>query len=440
MTWTLRDLPRVIQLHIWSYLGIRERRRYPGTAPAPATLVHHLPSPTARWFEHNPDCAAPFHRWLSKRLLADRAVRIDGVAHPIASVMQGIIVRHAGAPVYLFLRGDVRGSAGGNLVVGKKDLSYLVQEYFRLPGVIKLGSPGSNYLDPSVYQYRCTVSCSNVGPAGDLIVTYAYLPRCQVWSIKHQCVRFHLQCESEVCAAHIGAYIYLGGDLGHLLAYDYSGRLRARFLNVVGPGLRVSRILEINGQLLLSSADSQRIVLFSLVDGAPVRYLTGHESWISSMECSRDGRVLVSCDWEGSVRIWDTETYHLLQAEQVPRTVFCCAASHDGATVVCSTRNGGLWLLDRSAAYAPVLLQVCHPAIETVHFTTGRPPTLLCLDVKGFMYIYHPEHWTTPETVQLPIKCIRNVEVLEEDRILLLSGVSSVHTKLYSWQFLEDRG
>jgi WD repeat-containing protein 61 len=64
-------------------------------------------------------------------------------------------------------------------------------------------------------------------------------------------------------------------------------------------------------QLLMSGADDKRLVLHDVreADGAgQVASMTGHSSWLSSVELSSDGRMAVSGSVDSTIRFWDLGT------------------------------------------------------------------------------------------------------------------------------------
>lgn len=62
-----------------------------------------------------------------------------------------------------------------------------------------------------------------------------------------------------------------------------------------------------NGAYVFSASDQvdKTVRMWSIVTGKCVRVFTGHTEFISTLECSPDGKVLASGDGGGSIILWD---------------------------------------------------------------------------------------------------------------------------------------
>jgi WD40 repeat protein len=57
-------------------------------------------------------------------------------------------------------------------------------------------------------------------------------------------------------------------------------------------------------RLVLSAAHDQTVRVWDVESGACVRILTGHSAGVVNAVWGSGGRVL-SCDWNGEVRVWE---------------------------------------------------------------------------------------------------------------------------------------
>lgn len=60
--------------------------------------------------------------------------------------------------------------------------------------------------------------------------------------------------------------------------------------------------------LLAACGDAKIIALYDVASGEQVANLTGHSSWIMSLDWNVSGEYLLSGGWDGKVKVWSTET------------------------------------------------------------------------------------------------------------------------------------
>lgn len=98
-------------------------------------------------------------------------------------------------------------------------------------------------------------------------------------------------------------------DGGRLLVWDLdAGRIVAEGSAAEGGGSRLS--MSTDGQELAVAGLDHRIRIYSIEQGlsAPRLVLDGHADRIRDLAFSADGRRLVSCSFDKTIRIWDTAT------------------------------------------------------------------------------------------------------------------------------------
>ena len=91
--------------------------------------------------------------------------------------------------------------------------------------------------------------------------------------------------------------------------------------------------------------------LIELETGEVLFDLQGHEQAIVSIDFSKDGKIITSASWDGTVRLWDTQTGQQLSVLDVP-TASNAAFSPDGTLLATSGHNDllRLWGTDETAA------------------------------------------------------------------------------------------
>lgn len=65
-----------------------------------------------------------------------------------------------------------------------------------------------------------------------------------------------------------------------------------------------------NGAYIFSASDNmdKSVRMWSFVSGECVRVFSGHNEFISALECSPDGKTLASADGSGTIILWDLAT------------------------------------------------------------------------------------------------------------------------------------
>jgi WD40 repeat protein len=104
-----------------------------------------------------------------------------------------------------------------------------------------------------------------------------------------------------------------------------------------------------DGKFLLSRSwrESGEIRVWDSATGALVKLFTGHTAPPTHLDVSRDGRRVLSCAGDYSVRVWDMETTEeLLCVDNLDSAAHCAAFSPDGAQFVTGGEDGGVAVYD----------------------------------------------------------------------------------------------
>jgi WD40 repeat protein len=64
----------------------------------------------------------------------------------------------------------------------------------------------------------------------------------------------------------------------------------------------------------LAASVGKNVDIWKLSNGEKIQTLAGHQNVVLAVAASRDGRWLASCDLDGSVKLWDTNTWHEIHA------------------------------------------------------------------------------------------------------------------------------
>ncbi|MEQ8462508.1 WD40 domain-containing protein [Coleofasciculus sp. E1-EBD-02] len=63
-----------------------------------------------------------------------------------------------------------------------------------------------------------------------------------------------------------------------------------------------------DGKTLASGSDDNTIKLWNLETGEEIATLTGHDSWVNSVSFSPDGKILASGSYDNTIKLWNLET------------------------------------------------------------------------------------------------------------------------------------
>jgi RNA polymerase sigma factor (sigma-70 family) len=132
--------------------------------------------------------------------------------------------------------------------------------------------------------------------------------------------------------------------LGDLLPREALARLGTVRLRIGSPvyNFAFSR----DGQLLASGGD-RTVIIWNAITGKEVRQLTGHESRVTGVAFSPDGRTMASGSADRTVRIWDLATgAELRRFEGHDQTVGRVLFSPDGQTLVSGSADKTVRLWD----------------------------------------------------------------------------------------------
>jgi len=77
--------------------------------------------------------------------------------------------------------------------------------------------------------------------------------------------------------------------------------------------------------LLAAAGDAKVIALFDPITGDQVANLTGHQSWIFSLDWSHTGEYMLSAGWDGKVKVWNVETRQCVATQhESAKTIWSC--------------------------------------------------------------------------------------------------------------------
>ncbi len=195
-----------------------------------------------------------------------------------------------------------------------------------------------------------------------------------VWDVATGRALWHKKAEKTGAAysGFVGAVCF-GPDDKTLFVGDFDGRIYCRDVRdgselskwqaygnkkekkekrETGSGL-ACLTLSPDGRLLASSAAYRDPVvkLWDAETGEPRGVLTGHQSWVASLQFSADGRKLYSAGSDTTLRIWDVDELTLDDSRGGHwGSIGCLSLSPDGTQVATACADGNLFLWNAGSA------------------------------------------------------------------------------------------
>jgi WD40 repeat protein len=140
------------------------------------------------------------------------------------------------------------------------------------------------------------------------------------------------------------------GSVGRaMLAWDVEAwHEQARFMGHSGPITGLYLLAGGADAPIFSVAADRSVRSWSLAT-ATVRgtRFSGHESWVTALVLTPDGKKLISGSWDGTVRVWDVETGKadpILESHK--SKIYSVAVSRDGKRAASGGGNGEVYLWD----------------------------------------------------------------------------------------------
>ena len=159
-----------------------------------------------------------------------------------------------------------------------------------------------------------------------------------------------------------------GSSGGPMSIWDVRTGMRLRELKPsVFPGTSVRCLaLDPAGDEVACGMDNGTVLIMDMFSGEVKRTFAGHTQDINSLAYSRDGTRIVSCSYDGTMRVWDATKYAMnttpakgtswdsgLSASANSLGCHLAAFSHDGSRLVCVYSDGTLEV-ERTDTWDPV--------------------------------------------------------------------------------------
>jgi len=184
----------------------------------------------------------------------------------------------------------------------------------------------------------------------------------QIWDITRKCINYtfegHQRSVNCLDFSHDGSFIVSGSDDGELRIWNMNTR-ESKVLPIpddLGWGVAVSP----NDRFVAASSLYGAVNIWDLETTTLIDSLNGHNSWVNSVAFTPDGKGLVSCSADKTLKYWEISTA-LSDTHETGRqfskciqdftghreTVMSVAISHDGQWIVSGSADCGVQFWDR---------------------------------------------------------------------------------------------
>jgi WD40 repeat protein len=220
------------------------------------------------------------------------------------------------------------------------------------PAEVKLWNVADGSQVASWTDHTGDVAALAFHPTRPLLATGGADPGFRIWDLteRKQVVFRQTQTPVTTLAFTASGGELLTGSVGRtILAWDSEAwREQARFIGHTG---QITGLFLLSGKLeapILSVAADRSVRTWSM-STASVRgtRFAGHESWVTSLVLTPDGKKLISGSWDGTVRVWDVDTGKadpILESHK--SKIYSVAVSRDGKRAASGGGNGEVYLWD----------------------------------------------------------------------------------------------
>ena len=140
--------------------------------------------------------------------------------------------------------------------------------------------------------------------------------------------------------------------------------------------------------MAIAMASNKSIVIIRVSDMSPVTTLTGHADWVRSVEFSPDGKKLVSCSDDKTVRLWNLESKSSLKLADLPDWGTKAAFTPDGRRIVCGSKDGILRVYDVRTSEEIREFQIKHPGYLNSFDITSSGDQVICGSADPVVHIW----------------------------------------------------
>lgn len=180
-----------------------------------------------------------------------------------------------------------------------------------MDNLVKLWSLPDWALARTLEGHSHSVNSISLASDGATLATGSTDATVQLWSMADgkllQTMEDRRKTVASVQISPDGQWVAAGSYGGRAMVWTLTGE---EVVGIKASGKNLSCVaFSANGEMLATSGLGDDIHLWKLPSGEHFRALSGHRTAVSSLAFLQGGRYLLSLGYEGSIKLWDTETW-----------------------------------------------------------------------------------------------------------------------------------
>ena len=200
-----------------------------------------------------------------------------------------------------------------------------------IDNLVKVWTVGDWQINATLQGHEKSVNAIALSPDGSTLVSGSSDATVKLWSLPEREVRQTLRdrkkAVSSVTVSDDGSWVAAGWYGGQAVVWTMDGE---KIVGVRASGKNLSTVaISPNGELLATGGLGGDVKVWEIPSGGLRQTLSGHETAVNTLHFMRRGNRLISLGYEGTIRLWDTETWEeerVVELEDPPARRFILSA------------------------------------------------------------------------------------------------------------------
>ena len=182
---------------------------------------------------------------------------------------------------------------------------------------------------------------------------------------------------------------------------------------------------------LISGSDGGSILLWNVVIGGLVRTVNAHGDWVVSLSASSTKPLVASASEDGTVRVWDTQSWKCLDVLNCNSDLRSVSFYPDGEKLVFGSRDGCVAVWDATTSQQIKSFQMQSDVTDVAVSSDGKWLAVTCYHDPGTISVFDTTTFGAPVWTEC-VKCARSVSV-SPDGLQLVSSSDDPENEIRMW-------